>query len=108
MATSIQATFAIVPALAILIIIGIVLLVIGRSRKDRTIEGYGETILGLTIFALPMAFFLDKVSDDWDAFVPSIGDIVLLGTMSFVGGMSAALGLRNILQRKAVEQHPIE
>ncbi len=105
MATSVQATIAIVPVLAILIIIGIALIAIGRSRKDRTIIGYGETLLGLTIFALPMAFFLDKASD---AFVPSIGDIAWLGTMSFVGGMSAALGLRNILQKKVVEQHPIE
>ena len=85
--------------MAILIVIGIVLLVIGLSRKNRTILGYGETLLGLAIFALPMLFFLDKVLDDWESFVPSTGDIILLGGLSFVGGMSAALGLRDIVSR---------
>jgi len=102
LASSVHVAFAIIPTLAILIVIGIVLLVIGFSRKNRTIVGYGETLIGLIIFAFPMLFFLDKVSDDWAAFVPSIGDIVLLGAMSFVGGMCAALGLRNIMSGKAV------
>ncbi|MBU1159293.1 MAG: hypothetical protein KKE24_08135 [Candidatus Thermoplasmatota archaeon] len=102
--TSMHVTFAVVPILAIGIVLGIVLLVIGLSRRNSAIIGYGETLFGLTVFAFPMVFFLDKVSDDWEAFVPSTGDIALLGILSFVGGMSVALGLRNILSRTSVSK----
>jgi hypothetical protein len=101
---SAQATFAVVPILVIGIVLGIVILIIGLSRRNSALVGWGETLLGLTIFAFPMWFFLYKVSDHWVAFVPSTGDIALLGALSFVGGISVALGLKNILTKKSVSK----
>lgn len=86
------------------IVLGIVLLLIGLSRRNRKLIGWGETLLGLCIFAIPMLFFLDKVSDTWETFVPSARDLALLGALAFVGGMSVALGLRNILTHESMQK----
>ena len=86
------------------VVLGIVLLLIGISRRGSKLVGCGEILLGLTIFAFPMLFFLDKASDTWGTFVPSTGDIALLGALSFVGGMSVALGLRHILTRESASK----
>jgi hypothetical protein len=91
-----------VPVLIIGIVLGVVLLLIGLSRRNRKLIGSGEILLGLSIFAFPMLFFLDKASDTWETFVPSTGDLALLGALAFVGGMSVALGLRNILTQERV------
>jgi len=91
-----------VPILISGIVLGIVLLLIGLSKGNRKLIGWGETLLGLSIFAFPMLFFIDKASDTWETFVPSAGDLALFGALAFVGGMSVALGLRNILTQESV------
>ena len=87
------------PLLIIAVILGIVLLLLGVTRKNRKIIGWGEVLLGLSVFTFPMLFYLDKALDTWVTFVPTAGEIAILGLLTFVGGMFTALGLQNLMTR---------
>jgi hypothetical protein len=86
-----------VPILISGVVLGVVLLLMGLSRRDKKLIGWGEILIGLSVFALPMMFFLYKASDAWETFVPSTGELTMFGVLTFAAGMSVALGLRNIL-----------
>jgi len=60
-----QVTFVFAPMglLIIGIVLGIVLLLLGVTRKNRRYVGWGEVLLGLSVFTLPMLFYLDKALD---------------------------------------------
>lgn len=99
MASQLSLVFLPMPLLIIGIILGIVLLILGVTRKNRRFVGWGEVLLGLSVFTLPMMFYLDKASDVWVTFVPTAGEIAILSLLTFVGGMFTALGLQNLLTR---------
>lgn len=87
------------PLLIIGIILGIVLLLLGVTRKNRRLVGWGEVLLGLSVFTITLLFYLDKASDVWVTFVPTGGEVAILGLLTFVGGMLTALGLQNLMTR---------
>lgn len=82
-------------------VLGIVLLILGVARKNPRFVGWGEILLGLDVFALPMLFYLGKASDSSVVFVPTVGEVAILGLLTFVGGMFTALGLRNLMTGKS-------
>lgn len=90
-----------VPALIGIAIIGVVLIIVGLVKKNTRTAGWGGILLGLSVFATPVLFFMHEASDTWSTFTPSAGEIGLLGILAFVGGMLTALGLRNILADKS-------
>lgn len=98
--------FSFVGLLVSLIIIGVVLLVVGMSKKDKKLVGWGEFLAGLSTFAFPMLFYLGMASDEWETFEPTSADVALLGCLAFVGGMGVALGLRSVLVRDAHSAAP--
>jgi len=96
-----QVTFVFAPMglLIIGIILGIVLLLLGVTRKNRRFVGWGEVLLGLSVFTFPMLFYLDKALDTWVTFVPTAGEVAILGSLTFVGGVFTTLGLQNLLTK---------
>lgn len=76
----------------LLAILGLALILLGQFVKNRAFRSWGLVILGLVVFIAPMFYYLDRVGDDWN-FTLTAGDIVIFGTLSFLGGMAVILGV---------------
>jgi hypothetical protein len=75
-----------------LAVLGLVLVVLGQLTRNLPVRSWGFVLFGLIAFIAPMFYYLDRMGDDRN-FAPTAGDIVLLGTLSFLGGMAVILGV---------------
>ncbi len=87
------------PSILALMIVGIVFLVLGLTRAYKTYVGIGGTLIGLSLLALVLVYVAYDASTP--PFSPSIGYLLLFGSLIFLSGMFVAFGLHQLATRSA-------
>lgn len=89
------------PLIVLGIVLGLVLLVLGLVRGDRTLSDAGGTVLGVTLFSAAMAFVLYDAATggEFDRFEPSAGYLATFGLLVFISGIITAFGIHRLAAR---------
>lgn len=103
MAVEVQFIIAWGMILIMLAVLAMALIVIGQLARRRLMRSYGFILGGLMAFAVPMARYISEAGDDWTAFTPTAADILVLGCLSFLGGMMTIFGLMDMKEAQRLK-----